>query len=200
MRTQAPIALVAVLAACGGGPAATTIPGPATSAPPVATSAPVITTTSPVSASAVVAITSGRGDDESFEVVVWLDAPLQGQDLLVGFDSSVSYASGSDPIAGLDGWAVIGETASVVVDGAVVAEGDRDAVGDWISWSITDSVVRVYFLERVAPLTGSVWVRVGDGPTPASVAGARVGEGCAHEPSGIEPPPEVERGLACLSV
>lgn len=186
--------LLLLITACGGEPAAettTTVEAPTTTtteaAVPEATVA--VATTPP---SAVLGILSGRGDDGSFEVVVWLDAPIGAADrIVVGIDSDDSYPGSGDPTGDFEGWVDFGAQVSVGSDGALVAGGTSDAggasaaIGDWVSWGADGAVLRVFFIRDPAPFSGSIWVLVGDTPGPAGIAGVVTGEGCSIRGSGL---------------
>lgn len=174
------------LAACGG-----SAPADSSAATSVATTpVPSSTTTTPDAATAplpppaVLAILSGRGDDGTFEVTVYFDrAPIDTR-IVVGIDADDSYAGSGDPGPELEGWVELAGLIVVGSDGEVVAGGSGPSVGDWMSWGLDGSTLRIYFIRDLAPVAGTLWVVVGDGTGPGAVAGVLAGEGCSIRGSG----------------
>jgi len=179
--------LALLLAGCGDDSASTTA-APATSAAP--TSAVATTTAPPVGSRAGVAgLVTGRGDDGSIEVTVWLEGEPGA--LVVGFDSDDSL---TDPAqaAGAEAEVLVGVAGGVVVEveaGGVVTDGENAAGFDAVSGADgSHTVVRLFVLSDSVPRTGSVWVWVeGD----AVAFGAALGGSCdpspADRPAGVGP-------------
>ena len=120
---------------------------------------------------------------------------------MIGIDSDDSFDGDGDPTADLEGWAEFGATVVVGADGGVVAGGSSEGIGDWMSWGTEGNVVRLFFIREVAPVTGTVWVVIGGGSTPGSVAGVVAGESCSIRGSSLDaiPGDEVpDPGVPCL--
>lgn len=193
MRRAVPILLI--LAACGGGSGVESTTSTATTTTTTEAAVPeatVAATAAPEVPQAVLGILSGRGDDETFEVTVWFDAPVSSADrIVVGIDSDDSYAGTGDPTADFEGWVDFADQVSVGSEGALVAGGTSDAggasaaIGDWVSWGADGSTLRVFFIRDPAPFTGSIWVVVGEPPGPAGLAGVVTGEACSIRGSGL---------------
>lgn len=179
------ILVVAVLLA-GCGEAA---PGPTAAAVTTVTAGAVETTTSAPAAAdpqAVLAIASGRGDDRSFEVAVWLDAAVSAADrIVIGIDADDSYPGAGDPVSHFEGWAEFSELVTVGSEGRVVAAGSSEAIADRLSWGVDGSVLRVFFIHEVAPVAGTLWVVVGTEPGAGGIAGVTTGESCSIRGSGL---------------
>lgn len=190
--------LVLVVAACGGDPAtpsagtsaATTVQTVATESTPASVAAPAQTTT-PAAVPGVAALTSGRGDDGSLEVGIWLAAdPFDGDlSVIVGTDSDDSYPGVGDPVPHIDGWLEIGVAGvSLLDDGAVVTDDAAADFPEWVSWTGPGRTFWIYFLQTVPVRAGTMWVvvEVGGTTTTGMVAGAPVGESCSYHGSGVD--------------
>ena len=127
---------------------------------------------------------------------------LQGTTrIVIGIDSDDSFNGHGDPTADFEGWAEFGDTVVVGADGGIVAGGSSEGIGDWMSWGTEGNAVRLFFIREVAPVTGTVWVVIGDGSTTGSVAGVLAGESCSIRGSGLDaiPGDEVpDPGTPCL--
>lgn len=198
-----PVLLVA-LAACGGEavpdttePAITT-----TSVPTATTGAPP--STSPAPEPAVLALSSGRGDDASLEITVWLGADpraIEGHRVVVGVDADDSYAGVGDPFLDLDGHLEITASGAALFDaGAPIATGAD--LGEHVSWGYAEGILRVFFIGAVPARAGTVWVMVESGGEPVAlgVAGAPFGSACSFHASGLvadAPTAIPDAGTAC---
>ena len=168
-----------------GGEATTTAVGSSTTAvstpPPTAVSAP-----------AVAALTSGRGDDGSFEIGIWFSSNPFGEGdvrLLIGTDSDGSYPGVGNPVPHIDGWAEVTNSGISVVDGGTTIAADATGgLDDWLSWTGPGEVVRVYFLGNVPVRAGTVWVvlEVDGSIVTGGIAGAPFGDGCSFHDAGID--------------
>lgn len=193
-RRSAVAGLLLALAACGGGEAATApTTGSSSTAPPTtslgAASTTTTVTTAP-SAPSVLALSSGRGDDASFEVAVWFGAdPFAADDfrVVVGADVDDDHPGIGDPFPYLDGHLELtSDGAALAVGTDVLASGD--GLRDLVSWVWSDGVLRVYFIDTTPARGGTTWVLVEiDGESViAGTAGAPFGTSCSYHGSGLD--------------
>jgi len=193
--------LALAAAACGGDDSVVTTSAATTTASTTlasATSPPA--TVAATAPSVVLGIVTGRGDDQSFEAAAYFDAAPGTTRIVIGIDSDDSYGGIGDPTPDLEGWAEFGETVVVGADGEVVAGGSAEGIGDWMSWGAEGNGLRVFFIRDIAPVAGTLWVVVGDGSTPGSVAGVATGDSCSIRGSdiGAVPGGEVpDPGVTC---
>ena len=190
-------ALVLTLAGCGGTSApATTAGAPSTTLSPVeGTAAPArtVTTIDPVATQpadpSALFLSSGRGDDGSLEVAVWLGAdPFAdpGHRVVVGTDADESFPGVGDPEPHLDGHLELTASTATLYDaGAPVAAADE--LRELVSWGWSDGVLRVFFIGSVPAKAGTAWVIVEiDGEAvPGGVAGAPFGTACSYHDAGL---------------
>ena len=196
--------LALVMAGCSDATPSTTV-----TTAPTTTTAPATTTTTAAAAATTVAppaaplpvvlgIVSGHGDDLTFEATVYFDRTPGNTPVVIGIDADDSYSGGGDPTPDLEGGVRSDTVLLVFADGGPVAAGTPADVSGWVSWSLEDTVLRVYFLREVAPLTGTLWVHAGD--SPGATAGVEIGESCSIRDSalGVTPGAEVpDSGVTC---
>jgi hypothetical protein len=213
MRARTVVVALALVAmtACGDDGSMSSISTPASSTAGTTTTTIVPdTSTFPPTGGlpTVLALQSGRGDDGSFEVEVWFAAPpdASGTVIVVGIDSDESYRPGSDVVANLEGSLTIaygsaGPEQTVTVGGEVVAGAVGGVVG---SWGLDGSLLRVFFVQDVAPITGEVWAassRYGVAG-PGGAASVPVGYACSYRGSTVavdNPPADVpDPGTTCV--
>jgi hypothetical protein len=189
--------LVIVVSGCSGEASVQSTTTSATAATTAADSEPTVTTTTaPTTTTAaampgIAAMTSGRGDDGSLEVGVWLaEYPTTGDvSISVGTDSDDSYPGVGDPVPHIDGWLDIRPTGLSLFDGGVAVSDDTASdFSGWVSWTGPGRIFWVYFLQTVPVRAGTMWIVVEvDGVTSTGMAAAApVGEGCSYHGSGID--------------
>jgi len=193
--------LLLVVLACGDDDSvATTATTATTQAPATTGAAPTSTLASSVTPTVVFGIVSGRGDDQSFEVSAYFDAAPGATRIVIGIDSDDSYDGVGDPTPDLEGWAEFTTTVAVGANGELVAGGSSAGIGDWVSWGAEGNALRVFFIRDVSAVAGTLWVVVGDGSGPGSIAGVTAGESCSVRGSdlGITPGGDVpDPGVTC---
>lgn len=184
--------VMSLIAACSGDAAPIATP-PAeitqapTSAAPVTTALAATTTEFAVEPS-VMALSTGRGDDGSMEIVAWLGAdPFAGDHrIVVGTDADDSFPGVGDPAPHLDAFAEMDGGVARMVDGPeTVASGA--AAQEWVSWGWSEGVLRVFFIQASPARSGTVWLIVEppDGAVVGGTAGVPFGESCSYHGSGI---------------
>jgi hypothetical protein len=173
------------MAACGGTATPTTTADAQESPATTTTIAPAATTVAATAPAMVLAVLSGRGDDGSFEVAVYFAHAPGDERIVVGIDADDSYRGSGDPSGDLEGWVEFGDLIVVGSEGAVVAGGSGPSVGEWMSWGVEGTTLRLFLIRDVAPVAGTLWVVVGDGSAPGSIAGVVTGEGCSARGSDL---------------
>lgn len=191
-RCLAALAIGSLVAACGGGSASEGTP--LTSGPTASVHQTVASTTAPPaptepSGPVVLALSTGRGDDGSMEVVAWLgsDPFIVGTRLVVGTDSDDSYPGTGDPEPHLDGRLEVHDGSAVLFDGeGVVAE--DEGLSELVSWAYSGGVLRVFFIGDIPTRGGWVWVIVDGNTDPAAggTAGVSFGDACSYHGSGLD--------------
>jgi hypothetical protein len=191
---RAVLAFVVAVAACGGGEA---VPestagdqvGTSPSTGAATTTTIAVTTTEAAVPPAVVRLSSGRGDDGSFEVTVWFASdPFATGDhrIVVGADVDLSYPGVGDPYPFLNGHLELTpEGATLGLADDVIAEGD--AAAERVSWGFADGALRVFFIDTTPARGGTTWVivEVGGERVEFGTAGAPFGTSCSAHSAGI---------------
>lgn len=184
------VLLVVALAACGGDAAPGSTAAPATSGVETTSTIPAATTATTVAPTppAVLALSSGRGDDDTFEATVWFASdPFVGDDyrVVVGADVEGGYPGVGDPFPFLNGHLELTPAGAVLMVGSdVLAEGD--AIGELVSWGYAEGALRVFFIDTTPARGGTTWVIVEvDGErVPFGTAGAAFGTACSYQSAG----------------
>lgn len=188
--------LVLLVAACGGGDTAPTTVLPSSEAPASSSASTDATTTTTTVASttaaapAVLSLSSGRGDDDTFEVTIWFAAdPFAADDyrVVVGADVDLAYPGVGDPFTFLNGHLELTPNgAALMLADEVLAEGD--AINELVSWGLSENVLRVFFIETTPARGGTTWVIVeNDGErVEFGTAGAPFGTACSYHSAGLD--------------
>jgi hypothetical protein len=137
----------------------------------------------------VLSLSSGRGDDGTFEVTVWFASdPFVADDyrIVIGADVDQGYPGIGDPYTFLNGHLELTPDGAVLKLGdTVLAEGD--AINELVSWGFSENVLRVFFIETTPARGGTTWVIVeNDGErVEFGTAGASFGTACSYHSAGL---------------
>lgn len=199
-RAVVGIVTLVILAACGGAatPDSTAAASvPAATAAGTSTLSTAVAPTSTVSPAlpSIVGFFSGRGDDGSLEVGIWLASdPFESAEyrVVVGTDADDSFPGTGNPFEHLEGHLELTPAGSAIFDGSeLIATGSE--IQEYVSWGQAEGVLRVFFIGSVPPKAGTTWVIVEvDGhEIVGGTAGSPFGSACSYRDAGLDLAPVV---------